>query len=623
MPELLQVHPAQAIVTTIAIVLTWGVISQFLARRTGLPAILYLLLGGLALGEAGLGLVSPQALGEGERALIALAVAVIVFDGAFNIDIRQLRHASRAVLLLVTVGAGVTWLLAGTAAHVLLGAPWKVALLYGAIVSVTGPTVIAPIVKRLPLPHRVRTILEAESVLVDAVGVLLTGAMFSYITGSATGLVGGAGQMITHLAAGAAVGSLMALLLRGALLLSRTAPPELVRLGALAGAVVTYALAEGLARESGIAAVAVAGLVLGSLKLPHHETVKQFKGDLTTLSLGLVFVLLAAGMNLTELQDLGWGGLVVVLLLMAVVRPLAVGISTLGSPLSWRERAFIAWMGPRGIVAASLGSLMGLELAAWGVQGGGVVGPLVLLTIIVTVLVEGGGAAWAARRLNVMPKKILVVGGDEVARELAVRLHEDGEHVTLLDSDPGNVRLAHAAGLHALAGDATSEEVLHQAGIDWCQAFVAASPSDKANLMLCQSVRARRPAPRILARVNDARNQAAFSESGIATVTVTQAAASTLAGMVTRPLVMPMVGVGEPSVGRLQLLEVQMTNPRLAGRTLRDIALPPDCLVATVQHRDASQVADGDTVLPLGARLTLIGERDLLEQVRLQLEDGV
>ncbi|MEB3328286.1 MAG: cation:proton antiporter [Candidatus Sericytochromatia bacterium] len=623
MPELHHIHPAQAIVTTIALILLWGVASQFLARRSGLPAILFLLLGGLGLGEAGLGLVSPQTLGDGLRALIALAVAVIVFDGAFNIDVRQLRHTSRAVLLLVTIGAGVTWLLAGTAAHLLLGTPWKVALLYGAIVSVTGPTVIAPIIKRLPLPHRVRTILEAESVLVDAVGVLLTGAMFSYITGSATGLLGGAVQMVTHLAVGAAVGTLTALLLRGALRLSRTAPPELVRLGALAGAVVTYAVAEGLARESGIAAVALAGLVLGSLKLPHHETVKQFKGDLTTLALGLVFVLLAAGMNLGELRGLGWGGLAVVGLLMAAVRPLAVGISTLGSPLSWRERAFIAWMGPRGIVAASLGSLMGLELAAWGVQGGEVVGPLVLLTVIVTVLVEGGGAAWAARRLNVMPKKILVIGGDEVARELAARLHEEGEHVTLLDSEPANVRLAHAVGLHALVGDATSEEVLHQAGIDWCEAFVAASPSDKANLMLCQSVRALRPAPRMLARVNDSKNLAAFAESGIPTVTLTQAAAAVLAGLVTRPLVMPMVGVGEAAAGRLELLEVQMTNPRLAGRTLRELALPPACLVATIQHRDASRVADGDTVLELGVRLTLVGERELLEQIRLQLEDGV
>ena len=620
--DLLQHHPALAIVLTTAVVLMAGVLAQLFARRTGLPAIIFLLGAGLALGPGGLALIDPAIYGQGGRAIVALAVAIIVFEGGLSIDLNHLRHATRSVLMLITVGAGTTFVLAAAAAHLILDLPLKVAALYGAIVSVTGPTVIAPILRRLPLPHRLKTILEAESVLVDAVGVLLTASVFSYITGSADGVAAGLSQLVSHLAIGAAVGATAAIALKVGLARAATLPPEIVRLSVLATSLLTYGVAEACAHESGIAAVAIAGLIAGSLKLPHEETVKQFKGDLTLIALSLVFVLLAAGMDLGALVALGWQGVAVVLLLMAVIRPIAVALSTWGTRLTLRERAFIAWMGPRGIVAASMASLMTIELAAWNVQGGEAIGPLVLLTVILTVLIEGGMAGWVANRLNVMPKKILIVGGDEIARKLATRLSEEGEAVTLLDSDLTNVREAQAQGLQALHGDATEPGMLYQAGIGWCQALVAASPSDKANLLICQTAKGYGAGPRLIARVNDAKNASAFAEGGIETITLADAAVLTLAGLVTRPTTLPLLGLGG-GTNPDRIVEVQVGNEHFAGRALRDLDLPVDCLVALVKHHGDVMIPDGQTKLAVGDTLTLIGGRDAVDQLRTRLESDV
>jgi NhaP-type Na+/H+ or K+/H+ antiporter len=371
--------------------------------------------------------------------------------------------------------------------------PWKIAFLFGAIVSVTGPTVVTPILKRLPLTRRLKTTLEAEAVLVDALGVLLTSAVFAFVTGSHHTLTGGLMHLLSNLAVGVAIGALGA----GALKLvlgPRVAPPaDLVRPIVLAAVLLIYSLAEAAAHEAGIAAVAVAGLIAGSVELPQEEAIRQFKSDLTYIALSLVFILLAASMRLEQLTSLGWGGVGTVLLLMVVVRPVAVALATWGSTLSLGERAFAAWLGPRGIVAASMASLMAVELKAWNVQGAEAIAPLVFLTILLTVLVQGSGAGWVARRLKVMPKQVLIAGADERARLLAHQLVKDGEAVTLVDVDPENVRLARSEGLHALDGDATHAPTLGAAGADWCRAVVVATPSDRANTRIAQAVRTQYP----------------------------------------------------------------------------------------------------------------------------------
>ncbi len=613
-------HPALALVLTTALVLAAGVAAQIVAARFAVPAILLLLGTGIVLGPEVLGLVHPEYYGIGLRALVSISVAIIVFEGAMAIDVTQLRHSSRSVLGLITIGAGVTFVGAAIISHLLLGVPWKIAALYGAIVSVTGPTVIAPILKRLPLTHRLKTTLEAESVLVDAVGVLLTAAVFGYITASNLGVMGGIWQLVSNLAIGSVVGLLVVLILAFALKRSRILPSEQVRLMVLASCLLAYAVAEALAHESGIAAVAVAGLIAGSIKLPYEETILQFKSDLTLMALSLVFILLAASMDLDSLVALGWQAPIVVLLLMFLVRPLAVTLSTWGTDLSWAERGFIAWMGPRGIVAASMATLMSLELKAWGIQGGEVIGPLVFLTVIITVLIEGSGAGWVARRLNVMPKKILIVGADEIALKLAKQLSREGESVTVVDLEHDAVRNALAQGLNAVQGDAAEAATLAKVGAGWCSALVAATQSDKVNLLVCQNARAKYPDLRLIARVNDSKNAEAFQKSGIEILSLSDAAAMTLSTLVTRPMVLPLLRASE--FGDV-IAEVSVGNARIANRPLSTLGLPKDCLVALLKRGRTVSIPDGKTSLAVGDTVTLIGLKGAVDQTRTLIESDI
>jgi NhaP-type Na+/H+ or K+/H+ antiporter len=613
-------HPALALVLTTAMVLATGVMAQIVAARFAVPAILLLLASGIVLGPEVLGLVHPEYYGIGLRALVSISVAIIVFEGALVIDIRQLRHSSRSVLGLITVGAGVTFVGAAIVSHLLLGIPWKIAALFGAIVSVTGPTVIAPILKRLPLTHRLKTTLEAESVLVDAVGVLLTAAVFSYITASNLGVLGGLWQLVSNLAIGSAVGLAAALGLAFALKRSRVLPSEQVRLMVLASALLAYSVAEALAHESGIAAVAVAGLIAGSIKLPYEETIIQFKNDLTLMALSLVFILLAASMDLDSLVSLGWQAPIVVLLLMFVVRPVAVTLSTWGTDLTWAERGFIAWMGPRGIVAASMATLMSLELKAWGIQGGAVIGPLVFLTVIITVLIEGSGAGWIARRLNVMPKKVLIVGADEIALKLAKQLSREGESVTVVDRDPDQIRNAVSMGLNAVLGDAAEDAVLAKVGAGWCSALVAATQSDKTNLLVCQNARAKYPELRLIARVNDSKNAEAFQKSGIEILSLSDAAAMTLSTLVSRPMVLPLLRASE--YGDV-IVEVTVGNARVSNQPLALLGLPRECLVALLKRDRTVTIPDGKTTLQVGDTVTLIGLKAAVDQTRTLLESDI
>jgi hypothetical protein len=270
-----------------------------------------------------------------------------------------------------------------------------------------------------------------------------------------------------------------------------------------------------LANESGIAAAAVAGLLAGAMRVPYEEAIREFKGDLTLVALSLVFVLLAASQHAAELWSLGWRGVALVTTLMVVVRPLAVGLATLNSGLGWRERAFVAWLGPRGIVAASLATLMGLELEAWKIQSSGDLAPLTFLTVLLTVLIEGGLAGRVARWLGVLPKQVLVVGGADMAVQLACKWAEDGEAVTMVATSPADLTSARAAGLLATLAGAMDAGALERAGLAWTHTVVAAMPGDEANLAVCELVRARLPDARLVAHVNDADRLAAFRDLGV------------------------------------------------------------------------------------------------------------
>jgi NhaP-type Na+/H+ or K+/H+ antiporter/uncharacterized protein with PhoU and TrkA domain len=609
-PFIQQLHehaPALAVLATLVLVLLVGTSAQILAERLRIPATGPLLIAGLLFGPAVLGLVQPQALDVTLRVVVRAAVAIVVFEGGLLLNIGELRHTSRAVVGLVSFGLLITTALAGLLAGVLLGWSWELSLLFGAIVSVTGPTVITPILQKVRVNRRVRATLESESVIADPLGVILAALVFTAIT-TPGGWHYAALHGLLTLAAGAAVGASVA----GVVWLTagrfRLLPSKFARLGILGAALFAYTLAELLAHEAGVLAAAVAGIVTGTLDVPHKEQVEEFKGDLASIAISAVFILLAASLELRDLITLGWRGALVVALLMTVVRPVRVFLSTWGSELRRNEKWFVSFLGPRGIVAASVATFFGLELTDAGYVEGRLLVSLVFAVVLATVLIEGSAVGWLARRFKVMPKHTIIVGADETGRLLASELNRAGETVSLIDLNPDACEAAgDLKGVSVYCADATDAGVLRHAGAADAKCLVATTSSDKVNLLVCQIARATFGGGvekmRLVARANNSANISAFEAAGIETMSPARAAATILENMVLRPSLLRLLAAGtEPE----HVLEVTVSQEGGAGKSLAELALR-GCVVAALKRGDRLVVPNGSTRLEAGDVLTLIG----------------
>jgi NhaP-type Na+/H+ or K+/H+ antiporter len=378
------------------------VLAQLLARHIRLPGIVILLAFGAVLGPDVLGWVEPRALGQGLFGVVDLAVAVILFEGGLNLEISRLRREQTPIRRLVVWGALVTLAGAAVAARVLLEWPWVQSVLFGSLVVVTGPTVVTPLVRALRLRPRVATVLEAEGVLIDPVGAILAVLVLEIVLAPSadtlaiqtTGLLVRIGFGV---ACGAAAGVVLALLLRQ----RHVVPEGLENIFTLGSVLLLYQGCDAVVSTSGIVAVTVTGVVVGNLRTPVDRDLREFKDQLTVLLVGLLFILLAADVRLDDVRALGWQGIALVGALVLVVRPLNVALMTAGSDLSGKERAFIAWVAPRGIVAAAIASITASAMETYHLEGGNALRALVFLTIAGTVLLAGLTAGPVAKLLGV------------------------------------------------------------------------------------------------------------------------------------------------------------------------------------------------------------------------------
>jgi NhaP-type Na+/H+ or K+/H+ antiporter/Trk K+ transport system NAD-binding subunit len=595
---------AHDLLVMMGIVIVAGIVTILLAERLRMPSILLLLAAGVLLGPQGLQLVAPDALGDGLQVIIPLMVAIIVFEGGMVLDLTYLRQVTRVVRNLITIGALITAVLATLAAHFLVGMDWGLAALFGALMSVTGPTVINPLLKRSAVTQRLKTALIAEGVLVDAVGAVLAVVVLEILL-TDDGFLAGAGEWLLRVGGGAVIGIIGGWLL-GLYLkrIGREFSADLTRLAALGGALGIFTVAEWIAAEAGIAAAAAAGIVIGNTRFAHEEEVHNFKGDLTLLGIGVIFVLLAARIRFSDLAALGWGGIATVALLMLVIRPICVFASAINTKLSLREKLFMSAVGPRGIVAASFATFAALRLEEVGYAGADALIALVFMVIIGTVVIQSFTTPWMARWLGVQPMMTLIVGADPLGRDLGLHLEGQGLEIVLIDRDPENVAQARELGLTAIQGDATQERVLRQSGIARANAIVATTSSDKTNLLVCQIARSRFQVADLVARVNDGANLQTFNESGIRAMSPNAAAVMVLDNLLRRPSTLQLLS--DLDTGK-EVIEFCLWNDRLAGRALKDLRLEGDVLVAMIRRGGHIFVPHGNTILELGDQMTLIG----------------
>lgn len=449
----------------LALVVVLAVGAQLLAARLVIPAIVPLLLVGVLAGDV-LNLIDPQELlGPAFTDAISIAVGIILFEGALGLRREELAGPVRGVVgRLVSLGALVTWLCAAVLVDVLLDVPHAIAILIGAIVIVSGPTVVLPMLEFVRPVGSVRSILKWEGIVVDPVGAILAVVAFDALDFSGGGISLRAGDFALTALVGLGCGAAGALLLMPLLQARWLAERQKVA-ATLMAVVAAFAAADLLRADAGLVAAIAMGVALANQRRVEIERIVEFKETLGAILLGLLFILLSATVDLTDVIELGWPALALIAALVVVVRPLAVLSATVGTGLPWRERLFVAALAPRGIVAASTASVFGLELAAQGAPGAEQIVPIVFTVIAGTVCVYAVLSPLLARALGLThgePAGVLIVGAAPWARALAAALAEARAEVRVWSPDPDEAAAARAAGLTVcedpLLGDGAADD---------------------------------------------------------------------------------------------------------------------------------------------------------------------
>ncbi|HET9818376.1 MAG TPA: sodium:proton antiporter [Rhodanobacteraceae bacterium] len=466
-----------------------GFLAQWLAWRMRLPAILFLLLIGIVLGPA-TGWFNPdKVLGKFMFPAVSLAVALILFEGSMTLRFSELRGIGRAVRGMVSYGAVLALLLLAAAAHWIAGVDWAIAFLFGALTCVTGPTVITPMLRTLRPTARIASALRWEGIVLDPLGALFAVLVFEAIVTHQQG------HSIAVFAATIGIGAGIGLALAAALgfLLYRQMIPEYLQAyGTLIAVLGAFTLSNQLAHESGLVAVTIMGITLGNLRHVHIDHIMDFKEHLSTLLVSLLFVILAARLQWPLPPGMLMAGILVFVVAQFFIRPVSVLVATAGSGMTWRERALVGYVSPRGIVAASVSSLFALRLDELGVPGAGALVPLVFILIIATVVLQSATARPLARCLKVAapdPNGLLVYGSDEVARSVGKALADQEFQVLLVDDDWGGISAARMAGLPTFYGNPTSQHADLHLDLTGIGRLLAMSTRREMNSLACMHYR--------------------------------------------------------------------------------------------------------------------------------------
>ena len=457
-----------------------GILAQWVAWKLKIPAILPLILTGLFVGPFSTMISADgnkwiEPVWNGQNGLfpgeslfnfVSLAIALILFEGGLTLKKDEIKSVGPVIYKLITLGALITTVTAGIAAHFIIGLNWPLSFLFSSLIIVTGPTVITPILRNLPLKKDISTILKWEGILIDPVGALVAVLVFEFIS-----LGGDHGTEYTKetllefgkiIIIGFSIGFTSAYVFATALK-QRWIPHYLLNVVALALVLGVFVLSDLFAHESGLLAVVIMGMVLGNMNIPALKDVLYFKETISILLISILFILLSANINLSDLELINnWNSLILFGFVVLIVRPIGVFLSSRKSGLIRNEKIFISWVGPRGIVAAGIASLFGLKLTMQGVENANYITPLVFMIVLGTVLLNATTARVVAKLTGVLLKKsegILIVGASDPSRLIASYLKNNNKRVVVIDSNRTNISLAKKEGIEAFECDIYADEI--------------------------------------------------------------------------------------------------------------------------------------------------------------------
>jgi len=462
-------------------VLILGVLSQYFAWKFKIPAILPLIMTGLIVGPISAEYFSSdgtkwiEPIWNGTEGLlpeqilfhfISLSIGLILFEGGLTLKFSELKKMGPVIAKLITLGAITTFIGVAIPTHYILGISWEISFLFSALVIVTGPTVISPILRNIPLKKNVSTLLKWESILIDPIGALVAVLVFEFINAGEDKSY----SLITFyefskfLFLGILIGYVSAKLIAFSIK-KNLIPNFLINVLVLGSVLTVFVFSEVFAHESGLLSVVVMGVFLGNSDLPQFDDLMKFKESISVLLISILFILLASNIQLSDIKlILNLQSLLVFSILILVIRPLGVFISTSNSSLSYQEKIFISWIGPRGIVAAGIASLFGIKLVSDGMENAEFLSPMVFMVVFGTVFLNSLTARTLSKILGVFLKNsedMLIIGASKFSRQIALYLESIGKKVVLTDSNKSKVSEAKRNGLNAINSDIYSNELLN------------------------------------------------------------------------------------------------------------------------------------------------------------------
>ncbi|MCL7753324.1 sodium:proton antiporter [Polaribacter sp. Z022] len=478
-----------------------GILAQWFAWKFKIPAILPLILIGLLVGPIAAEFLSEdgskwiEPIWNGKKGLfpgeylyyfVSLAISIILFEGGLTLKRSEIKNVGPVITKLITLGSAITFFGAGIIAHYIFNLSWNLSFLFSGLIIVTGPTVITPILRNIPLKKDISTVLKWEGILIDPIGALVAVLVFEFIS-----VGGGSGFTKTALMEFGKIllfGTTFGFTFAHAMAFSinkKLIPHYLLNVFSLSAVLLVFVLSEIFAHESGLLAVVVMGMVLGNGKLNNLKELLYFKESLSVLLISILFILLAANINIEDLMLLyTWKTAALFASVVFVIRPLAVFASTRNSKLKFNEKLFISWVGPRGIVAAGIASLFGSKLMKQGVEGAEYITPLVFMIVLGTVLFNATTARLFAKMVGVFLKtsnSILIIGASSPARLIAKYLKDNGKRVILIDSNKENVNKAANSDLEAFRIDIYNEDLTDNIELNDVGYLLAMTGSDAVN----------------------------------------------------------------------------------------------------------------------------------------------
>ena len=474
----------------IAMVGILGIGAQWVAWRTGWPAIVLMLAAGFLAGPV-LGLFDPEhAFGDLLDPMIAIGVALILFEGGLSLDFRELRHAGDGVWRLVLLGGPIAWVLGAFAAHSIGGLEWPVAILFAGILVVTGPTVVMPLLRQSSVKARPAAILKWEAIVNDPIGALFAVVSYEYFRKVAEAPGSGLIEVVPPLVIAAIIAGLIGYVAAAAIAWAfpRGAIPEYLKVPVLlTSVIVVFVLSNQIEHEAGLVAVTVMGIALANMNITSIRSIHPFKQNIAVLLISGIFILLSASLEFEELAYLNWNFGLFLLALLFLVRPATILLSLLGSSVPWNERLFLAWIAPRGIVLVAISGLFALRLEDIGYDGTALIG-LSFAVVVATIVAHGFTIDLVARLLDLKGSKrpgVIIVGSTPWTISLALMMKELKSPVMIVDPSWQRLALARQKGLPFYHGEILNEATEHNLDLTPYAVLVAATENEAYNALVC------------------------------------------------------------------------------------------------------------------------------------------